>query len=274
MNFFEKILHALQFRMEEPLSYGWFHLTWVAILIALTVFMCVRFKNASDKLIRRVTMIVWIVILALEVYKQVSFAFSVENGEGKWDYAWYSFPFQLCSSLLYLLPFIAFMKEGRVRDSVIAFMMTFSFFGGLITFIIPEDVFIEEAMINIQTMVHHGSQIFIGIFYFVTLKKKINVIYILKGFFTFAVMMAIALILNIVFYHAFIKEIGDTFNMFYIGPYFDCTLPILETIYPHVPKVLFIVLYFICFCGIAMVMYYMMVGIDKLVLLIKKKLAK
>ena len=131
MNFFEKILHALQFRMEEPLSYGWFHLTWVAIFIALTVFMCVRFKNASDKVIRRVTMIVWIVILALEVYKQVSFAFSVENGEGKWDYAWYSFPFQLCSSPLYLLPFIAFMKEGRVRDSVIAFMMTFSFFGGI-----------------------------------------------------------------------------------------------------------------------------------------------
>ncbi|MBQ3235008.1 MAG: YwaF family protein [Clostridia bacterium] len=274
MNFFEKLLHALQFRMTEPVSYGWFHLMWVAILVVFTVIMCLKFKDASDKTFRRITMIVWIVILALEIYKQFSFAFSFENGESKWDYAWYSFPFQLCSTPLYLLPLVAFLKEGKVRDSIIAFLMTFSFFGGLATFVIPEDVFIEETMINIQTMVHHGSQIFIGIFYYVTLGKKINLFYILKGFFTFAVMMGIALLLNIVLYHAFIKEAGDTFNMFYIGPYFDCTLPLLEMFYPMMPKVLFIVLYFICFCIIAVIMYYIMVGIDKLARLIKSKLCK
>ncbi|MBR3804984.1 MAG: hypothetical protein IKJ14_06535, partial [Clostridia bacterium] len=69
-------------------------------------------------------------------------------------------------------------------------------------------------------------------------------------------------------------ELGDTFNMFYIGPYFPCTLPLLEIIYPLMPKVLFIVLYFICFCIVALVMYYMMFGIDKLSCLIKKKLTK
>jgi hypothetical protein len=274
MNIFEKAIYALQFEMTEPVSFGWFHLLWIAIVIGVTVFMCVKFKNCSDKVFRRTALIVWIVILSLEIYKQISYSFSYENGVGEWDYSWYAFPYQLCSTPLYLLPFVAFMKDGKVRDSIIAFLITFSFFGGLATFVIPTDVFITKTLINIQTMVHHGSQIFIGIFFYVALRKKINLKYVLKGFFTFAVMMVIALLLNIVFYHAFIKELGDTFNMFYIGPYFPCTLPLLEIIYPLMPKVLFIVLYFICFCIVALIMYYMMFGIDKLTRFIKTKISK
>lgn len=272
MNIFEKILSFLQFEMTEPTPYGWFHLMWIAIVIAVTVFLCVKFKNCDDKIFRRITLIVWIVIVVLEIYKQFSFSFENNNGVGEWDYSWYSFPFQFCSTPLYLLPIVVFMKDGKVRDSVIAFLMTYAFFGGIAAFILPSDLFIEEAMINIQTMVHHGSQIVIGIFYYVVYRKKINLTFILKGFFTFAVMIFIALTLNIVFYHAFIKEIDETFNMFYISPYFENTMPVLGFFYERVNNILFIVLYFICFSFISIAIYYIMKGIDKLCCIIKARL--
>ena len=258
--------------MTEPTPYGWFHLMWIAIVIAVTVFLSVKFKNCDDKTFRKITLIVWIVIFILEIYKQFSFSFENNNGVGEWDYSWYSFPFQFCSTPLYLLPIVAFMKDGKVRDSVIAFLMTYAFFGGIAAFILPSDLFIEEAMINIQTMVHHGSQIVIGIFYYVVYRKKINLTFILKGFFTFAVMIFIALTLNIVFYHAFIKEIDETFNMFYISPYFENTMPVLGFFYERVNNILFIVLYFICFSFISIAIYYIMKGIDKLCCIIKARL--
>jgi len=63
--------------------------------------------------------------------------------------------------------------------------------------------------------------------------------------------------LNIGVYHLF-QHLGmdDTFNMYFISPYFDCTLPILSIIYPLVPYPLFLVMYILGFSLIAALMYY------------------
>lgn len=272
MSGIEKVIDFLEGEMTTPVSYGWFHFLFVAIIIALTVFLCIKYKDADDKTVNTISLIAWLIILLFEIYKQVVFSFENEGGVGVWDYQWYAFPFQLCSTPLYLLPFIIFLKEGKVRDSVIAFMMTFSLFGGLATFVYPEQVFISTIGINIQTMVHHGLQIVLGVFLFVNNRKRVDIKFILKGFIVFAIMMAVALLLNIVVYHIFAaRGIDETFNMFYIGPYFDCTLPLLSTFYPYMNKILFIILYFLCFCLIAVIMYYIQYGIYKLVLKIKSK---
>ena len=60
-----------------------------------------------------------------------------------------------------------FNKEGCVKDSAMAFMMTFSLFGGLVVMAYPNDVFIETIGINLQTMIHHGLQVVLGIYLFV-----------------------------------------------------------------------------------------------------------
>ncbi len=271
MNFGEKILVFLQGTMEEPVSYGWFHILFIILVTAVTVFLCVKFKDSGDKTVNIICLIAWIVMVVFELYKQIVYTFNYENGVSSWDYQWYAFPFQLCSTPLYLLPFIAFLKDGKSRDAVIAYIMTFSMFGGLVTFVYPEQVFISMTGINIQSMLHHGLQIIIGVFLFVNKRKQVNLKYVLKGFIVFAIMMAIALLLNIVVYNIFVvRGIDETFNMFYIGPYFDCTLPLLSIFYPMMNKILFIILYFVCFCLIAVIMYYIMFGIYKLVLKLKK----
>lgn len=272
MNWIEKVINFLEGDMTTPISYGWFHLLFIFLIIALTVFLCIKYKDAGDRAVNLICLIAWIIMVVFELYKQIVFSFEFENGVSSWDYQWYAFPFQLCSTPMYVLPFIIFLKEGKVRDSVIAYMMTFSLFGGLVTFIYPAQVFISTIGINIQTMIHHGLQIVLGVFLFVNNRKRVDIKFIVKGFIIFAILMATALLLNIVVYKIFVaRGIGDTFNMFYIGPYFDCTLPLLSIFYPLMNKILFIILYFVCFCLIAIILYYIQLGIYKLVLRFKKQ---
>lgn len=271
MNWIEKFIVLLQGTMEEPHSYGWFHFLFVFLIIALTVFLCVKYKDSDAKVVNTICLIVWIIMVVFELYKQTVYTLDVEGGVAVWDYEWYAFPFQLCSTPMYVLPFIIFLKEGKVRDSVLAYMMTFSLFGGLATFVYPEQVFISMTGINIQSMVHHGLQIAVGIFLFVHNRKRVDIKFILKGFIPFAILMFTALMLNIIVYNIFVaRGIDETFNMFYIGPYFECTLPLLSIFYPLMNKILFIILYFICFCLIAVILYYIQLGIYKLVLKLKK----
>ena len=244
MNWFEKFLVSLKAEMTTPGNYGWFHLMFVGIAIIATVLLCVFGKNAKDKTFRRIVFWCWIVMLVLEIYKQIFYAgLHVRDGHLVWDYQWGNFPFQLCSIPLYLLPFVAFMKEGKVRDSILAFLSTFAFFGGLVVFVYPNDVFVRMIGINIQTMIHHGLQIVLGIYFMVYNRKKLNWIYFLRGAIVFAISMFTALMLNIIMYHAVMVHIGQSFNMFYIGPYVKCHLPILTDIWTKVPYVVFLLIY-------------------------------
>ena len=240
MNWFERFLISLQGTMPTPTNYGWFHLMFVALAIISTVLICYFGKNAKDKTFRRIVLISWIIILVLEIYKQLIYSVSEVGGSAVWDYQWYAFPYQLCSTPLYLLPFVAFMKDGKTRDSIMSFLSTFAMFGGLAVFIYPNDVFISTIGINIQTMVHHGLQIVLGIYFMV---------------YVFGVMLGIAMLLNIVLYHTVMVNNGESFNMFYISPYFPCTLPVLSMIYAKVPYVVFLLIYIFGFILAGAIMF-------------------
>lgn len=269
MNFFEKIINGLSGTMPEPGNYGWFHLMFVAFVIIATVLLCYFCRNCSEKTVKRIALISWIVMLVLEIYKQLVFSFEYENGVAKWDYQWYAFPYQLCSTPLYVLPFIAFARRGRgnLQDACMSYMSTFSLFGGLVVFLYPNDVFVSTIGINIQTMVHHGLQLVLGIFFLVYNRKKLNIKYFLKGIIVFLITFTVALIFNLVF-HTFVNE---TFNMFYISPYFPCTLPLLEIVYANVPYVVFLLIYFIGFILAAFVVFLAQWGIVHLVNKINEK---
>lgn len=271
MNFFEKVLNALEGTMNTPGNYGWFHIMFLIIVVVATVLLCKFFKDCSDTTFRKIILIGWIVIAVLEIYKQLIFSFEYSNGVSNWSYSWYAFPFQLCSTPLYALPFIAFLKDGKVRNAVISYTATFALFGGVAVMLYPNDVFIETIGINIQTMIHHGLQVVFGVFISVRYLKELGWKFVLRGLPVFVVFLIIAYGLNIGVYHYF-QSIGkdDSFNMFYISPYFDCTLPVLSSIYPKVPYIAFALIYILGFTVIAFIMTYIHVGINQLVSLIKR----
>ena len=263
MDFLVKLFNLLTAEFEAaPVSYGLFHIVSIILVITLTVLVCKLFKDSSDKAVNILTACVWVVILSLEIYKQLVFGLGLEEGKFVWDYAWYAFPFQFCSSPLYILPIIAFTKNDKLRDACISYMMTFSLFAGLAVFCYPNDVFIKMIGINYQTMIHHGSQILMGVFYAVRYRDRFGTRHFFSGALVFVVMSFIAMTLNIGVYHAFpLFGIDETFNMFYISPYFDCTLPLLSVVYAKIPYVGFVSVYFFGFILCALIVYSVLSGL-------------
>ena len=271
----EQIYNFFDMDMPRPVSYGWFHIMFIFIAIAATVLLCVFFKDAKDKIFRRIMLISWLIMVVLEIYKQLNYSISFPDGEFSWDYQWYAFPYQFCSTPLYVLPFLAFMKEGKIRDFFEAYISTFSLFAGLVVFIYPNDVFINTIGINIQTMVHHGLQIVLGVYCAVYNRKKLNFKYFLKAIPVFMTLLFIAVILNETA-GAYIKTAFDeTFNMFYISRLFPCTLPVVSLFYPPVlPWFLFFLVYSVGFCLAATAIFYIIFGIMKLVYYLNEKYSK
>ncbi len=268
MNIFEKILVALDGNMTTPTNYGWFHLMFVGIAIATTILLCCLYRNCSDKTFRRIALIGWVVIVVLEIYKQLNFSYTFDREVGyHWTYQWYAFPFQFCSTPLYILPFVIFLKEGKVRDVFVMFMIVFSFFGGLVVFIYPNDVFISTIGINIQTMIHHGLQVVFGIYFAVYYRKKLSWTLWAKSILVFVGCITVAMILNV----SVAPLISDTFNMFYISPFHECTLPILSMVYTMVPYPVFFLVYVLGFVLVSAILFSIFWLIIKLVTRGRKK---
>lgn len=269
MNFFEKIIAGLQTEAPRPGNYGWFHLMFVAFVIIATVLLCLYGRKIKDKNFRLTVGICWGVIVLFEIYKQLVFSYNAESDT--WVYGWGSFPFQLCSTPIYVLPIIALVKDCKFRDGAITFISTFSFFGGLCVMVFPNDVFATDLLgVQIQTMVHHGLQVVLGIYIAVYNRKKFTLKNLAWGGVYFVVLVIVALVLNIALHFA----LNQTFNMFYISPYYPCTLPLLNMIYPVVPYVAFFFIYFIGFGICAIIMYYAIFGGMKLADVIGAKFKK
>ncbi len=274
---FGSILDFLKLTMTTPTSYGWFHLLAFLLVIIGTVFALKKWGNCDDKTFRRLMLIWWITIVVFELYKQLVFSFSHTDGVLTYDYQWYAFPFQFCSTPLYVVPFVAFLPEGKVRDACTFFLGLFSLFGGLAVMFYPGDVFIDIIGINIQTMVHHGSQVIFGIFCALRIykQKKYDWKRYLGALTVFSVLVGVALLLNVVVHKVLLSlDIQETFNMFFISPYFDCTLPLLSSIYPLVHPVVFIFIYLIGFAIVAGIIYWLVYGVEKMIEYLRLKFTK
>ena len=249
---FADFLAFLKSEMEVPTQFGWFHIMFLVITVAYSAFLVWRYRDASDKKMRLIAFVMWIVLVLLEAYKQFVYSFSYADGLLQFDYQWYAFPFQFCSAILYALPFVVFLKDGKIRDAFMGFLASFSLFAGLAVMLYPGDVFIHMTGINIQTMVHHGWQVAFGIFMVAYNRKKFSWKFFARGILVFVGFLAVAMILNELVHSYFASNaIEEDFNMFYISPYYDCTLPILQDIYKMVPYAAFLAIYIFGFALVA-----------------------
>lgn len=270
MNFFEKIIYGLAVEMPTPKMYGVFHIISLVVVIGLTALLCWKCRNCSDKTFKWIIASAWIVLVVLELIKQLVFSFHYDGTKVYWKYEWHGFPFHLCSAPLYILPFIAFRKNGKFRDSLFAFMGSFVLFGGIVTMLVPATVFVEFALVNVQTMVHHGTQIVLGVFILVHERKRLNLKFFIPALYVFMAMFALALSMNFI-----MKEvITEPFNMFYISPYYPCVIPLLDIIYANTPYVVFLLIYVIGFSLAGFGVYMAQYGLIKLAMKQRKEKPK
>lgn len=254
----KELLEILEKRMTTPTNYGWFHIMFICFLIITCIIMVLLARKASSRQMRTSLIIISSIMFLLEIYKQFIYTFDVsETGEIVADYQWYAFPFQLCSTPMYILLIAGIIKPGKLQDALASYLAFFSLFGGLCVYVFPNDVFTSIMGISIQTMIHHGLQIVSAVYIITYYRKQFGFKFLLKSFPVFLANLLIAMVLNLI-----VPLItSDTFNMFYISPYFDCTLPVLSLIYPKVPYIVFFFIYTLGFCLAVTVVFYLAKGI-------------
>ena len=253
----ESIFKILQLEMETPKPYGWFHLMWIAIsFIMIFILYKLRYKY-TEKQLKIVLGIYGIIVFILELLKQISWAYNISSNT--WGYSWYSAPFQLCTMPIYVSLICLFLKKNKVRDYLLSFICFYTILGSIATMIMPDTCFVKDILVNIHTMYLHCGSFVLSIYLLINEIKptKENFIGSIK---VFIICVIIALILDISFYQlGFIGN--ETFNMFYISPYFESTLPVFNTVYNNVPYIVFLIIYI----GILTLGAYMSYGISKLI---------
>lgn len=268
MTAFENFVHkCLQFTIEKPTLYGTWHIVSILLTVALTVCAVLFLRNISDKKMRIIMFVAWFIMVFFEVGKQLLFSMRVEGDVAIWQYNWYSFPFQFCSTPFYTLPFIFLLKDCKLRRAIMSYIATFSLFAGIIVMILPTSVFNTYAFINTQTMVHHGMQVVLGAWMAAYNRDRLNLRFAASGLITFAGFSSVAMILNVVMpKYLATKGYTDAFNMFFISPYYNNDLPVLSAIYPQVPYIVYLMIYFLGFGLAASIIFAAEKGIVALTL--------
>lgn len=263
MTFWQSVLAFLDSSMQTPEGYGWFHLFWFLLSFLALIPLCRFPKKPSADHVRRVVLVTAILVTALEIYKQINYSFSYEDGI-VFDYQWYAFPFQFCSTPMYIGLLAGLTKKGKVHESLCAYLATYAMFAGLAVMIYPNDVFISTIGINIQTMICHGSMITIGIYLFASGYVKLQHKTILKAMPVFAVNVALAAVMNEIAYQVGLLE-TETFNMFFISPHCDPSLLVYSDVQKLVPFPFCLIIYILGFTAAAYVILLLAMGIGALI---------
>ena len=245
MNILERVLYFLNnFEMNRPTIFGWFHILCIFITILMIFILYKQRNNYNESKLKKVLLIYGLVALILEVVKQIMWSFNYDsiNNIITWKYEWYAFPFQLCTTPIYVSLICYFLKKGKIRDSLLSYMAFITILGSIATIIIPTSCFVEDVLINIHTMWLHCGSLVVSIFLLMNKEVKVNINNLLKAISVFIIFVLIALFLNILVYNINVLN-TDTFNMFYISPYFISTLPVFDIIQKYLPYPLFLLTY-------------------------------
>lgn len=244
MNLFEKFLYFLQGEMPEPKAFDWYHILWLVLVGIVLIILYNRKKHHSEKQLKTILGIYGITALVLELLKQLIWSFNYDTVTNivTWDYEWYAFPFQLCTTPIYVTIICLFLKKGKIRNSLLSYMAYITILGSISTMLIPDSCFVNDILVNTHTMWLHLGSFVVSIYLLLSSEVEINIQSFKNAVIVFLIFVGIAEAMNIFVYNIGILN-GETFNMFYISPYFISTLPVFNIIQEHVPYLVYLITY-------------------------------
>ena len=265
MNIFEKFLYFLQGEMNRPNPWGWFHILWIIVML-LVIFILYKVRNRySEKRLKIVLATYGVIAFILELLKQLIWAFNYDPVTQivTWDYTWYAAPFQLCTTPIYVSLICLFLKKGKVRTALFSYLSYITILGSIATIILPDSVFTHDILINIHTMYLHLGSFVVSVYLFMNKEVEINFKSLRNAFLVFLIFVLIANTMNIIVYNSGILN-GDTFNMFYISPYFTSVLPLFDYLYTVLPYPIYLLSYIITIGVGASIIYLLAFLIKKI----------
>ena len=211
----EKLLSMLGKTIEEPKPYGGFHLSFLFGIFALCL-ACLFFgKFLKRKHVNLILFITASTLIFLEVVKQLYSSYC--PADDTWVYPWSIFPFQFCSTPMYIMMLAALCRKGKVYEACNAFLATYGLFAGVLVVVIaPSSVLVDDLFLSVHTLIYHGLMIVVPVLLYGTgtVKPQFNVLQ--KAMPIFVILVAMAVIMNSVY-----AKYGNpdyNFNMFYISP--------------------------------------------------------
>ncbi len=269
MNFWISVLQWMDTKMTTPALYGGFHLFWLLIVVLFTMVLCIQAQKATHRQVTNVVLTVAITAIVLEIYKQINYTFGYADGVITASYQWYAFPWQFCSTPMYIGLLAGIFRKGKFHDCLCAYLATYAVFAGLCVMVYPGDVFTKTVGINFQTMFCHGSMIVVGIYLLVSGHVKATHKTIFKALPVFAATVGVAMILNEVAHATGLLQ-AHSFNMFYISPYCAPHLPVYSLVQQVVPYPISLIIYIAGFTAAGYLMLLAGMGIRKLTLACRK----
>jgi peptidoglycan/LPS O-acetylase OafA/YrhL len=263
LSIIEKLVN---WQMEKPSMFSLFHILFF-ISICIALFLLVYFfRNCSEKTMKIIVLVVWILLVFMEILKQIIRS----NQTGVFDYKWDQFPLQFCETPLYVLPILLFNKNKKFQNVIISFLATYVMFAGMAIVTLPFTGFSKFVILNIRNMLGHGFQFMLGAFLFAWNRHNMNIKNFLYGGIIFLIVVAIAITFNSIVD----PRVDEWVNMFFLNPNYPSELMIMKRIQPHVHWIIFDLLYIVFFSILAFTTLIVEYLVWQLCHLIEKKAKK
>ncbi len=247
-----EFIHFFQKEVEKPGLFSLFHIISLVVIIGLTVLISYLFRNSTRKTYKRIILTGWIILLILEVIKQVVKSFYYGD-PSYFKYSFYHLPFHLCSTIYYIVPILLFTdseKHKALHDALTGFMCFFVLYAGIGVIFYNEIVMSTLLYTNIQTMIHHGMQVVLGVFMIVWNRNNINFKTFLHGLIVLGIFTVLAIIVNVA-----LTPISDGIDMFYVNPIKNTSLPVVGVIQEKYGFVLYLIVYLLINVTLAFITY-------------------
>ena len=209
------------------------------VFLALGIVLGIKAKGNSRSRDKAMT-ILGFVFIALEIFK-ITFRIIVKEGA---DLTLISF--QICSIPMYLLPFIYFMKEGKLKQAFVGYVSFQSFTSAFFYFVRPAAALNTAYIaITVQSILWHSLMVASGVYAMIAygLLTKEGFRSFIYSYILWVVTVVIAVILNIVLIKA---NPGTALNLFYIAPNSTFKYPILSILFKEPkPYLLFLLVYLV-----------------------------
>ena len=258
----EVFLHLLKTTTEEPAPFGVVHLVTLGIVALLAIFLCVFFRNSDQKVYKRILLSIWGIMIAMDILRIIHLCCNITpENEISTTFSWSFLPFQLCDAPFYLLPMIAFLKEGKLRDALSAYIYTYVLLGGLVTLIVVSSITSRYVFTNVQTLLHHGLQVVSCIFIAVHERKRINMRCFATGILVFLCAVIFVTGYNILT-HAIQPE--DHVNMYFISPYEKKVSPVFNDAWMKITGIWQILFYVVGITAFSFILFMIIYGLIRL----------
>lgn len=244
MSVFEKFIAFLSKDMKTPSFYGIYHIASILFIVTAVALIIIFRKKITHKQIAYITLTVGLIMAVLELYKQLVLSYNPSNDT--WAYRWFAFPFQFCSTPTYitLLAFLFYkLNIKSVYNALLGFLGTYSLVAGImVIFVGTKSVLCSSVGINLQTMIHHGLMMVLGIAILVSRSLSFDKKTFITSSLVFLPLLSVAMILN---------AILPQLDLFYVSTTSTVAFkPISDFFFGgNLPYIIYLIGYIVLFAG-------------------------